>query len=134
MDKDEVPQDAIHTYGGHRKLFYATDKDGEYLSVQSSGWEAEAIATGSALEELDRLRADAWARASRGETSPLEYYMVLRRMDVALLSQTSGLWQWRVRRHFKPAVYATLGDKQLARYSDALGIDIPTLKTLKEAP
>lgn len=134
MDKDEVPQDGIHTYGGHRKLFYATDREGDYVGVQSSGWEAEAIATGSALEEIERRRREAWARASRGETSPLEYYMVYRRMDLALLAQTSGFFQWRIRRHFRPAVYARLPDRLLARYSEALGIDITTLKTLVENP
>lgn len=134
MDKTQVPQDNSHTYGGHKKLLYATDERGDYVGVASSGWEAETIATDSALALLQQQQTDAWQRACRHETSPLEYYMVYRRMDVALLSQTSGLFQWRIRRHFKPAVYARLPEKILARYSEALGLGIPVLKNLSEKP
>jgi hypothetical protein len=134
MDHKQVPQDNSHTYGGHRKLLYATDEQGDYVGVQSTGWEAETIATDSALDLLQQQQAEVWQRAQRGETSALEYYMVYRRMDVALLSQTSGLFQWRIRRHFKPGIYQGLPDKLLARYSEALGITLPTLKILAEHP
>jgi len=134
MDKTQVPQDNSHTYGGHKKLLYAIDESGEYVGVASSGWEAETIATDSALDCLQQQQAEAWQRAQRGETSALEYYMVYRRMDVALLSQTSGIFQWRIRRHFKPEIYARLSNKLLARYSEALGIEVSTLKILIENP
>ena len=134
MDTKEVPQDDSHTYGGHKKLLYATDESGEYVGVASSGWEAETIATDSALNLLQQQKNETWQRAQCGETSALEYYMVYRRMDVALLSQTSGIFQWRIRRHFKPEIYARLTNKLLVRYSEALGIEVPTLKTLIENP
>lgn len=134
MDKAHVPQDNSHTYGGHRKLMYATDESGEFIGVPSTGWEAETIATDSALDLLQQQQAETWQRAQRGETSALEYYMVYRRMDVALLSQTSGVFQWRIRRHFKPVIYARLSDRLLRRYSDALGLDVAVFKTLTERP
>lgn len=134
MDHSEVPQDNSHTYGGHRKLLYATDREGNYVGVPSTGWEAEEIATGSALDLLAQQQQAAWQRAQRGDTSPLEYYMVYRRMDEALLAQTSGIWRWRIRRHFRPAIYRRLHDRVLARYSEALGIDIAILKTLVQNP
>ena len=134
MDTKQVPQDNSHTYGGHKKLLYATDESGEYVGVASSGWEAETIATDSALNLLQQQQNETWQRAQRGQTSALEYYMVYRRMDVALLSQTSGIFQWRIRRHFKPEIYPGLSNKLLARYSEALGIEITTLKTLIENP
>lgn len=134
MERDAVPQDSSHTYGGHRKLVYATDERGEYVGVQSTGWEAETIATESALDLLQQQQVEVWKRAQCGETSALEYYMVYRRMDVMLLSQTSGLFQWRIRRHFKPVIYARLPDRLLQRYSEALGLDVATLKILVERP
>ena len=132
MEIDSVPQDNSHTYGGHKKLIYAIDESGDYVGVQSTGWEAETIATDSALDLLQQQQAEVWQRAQRGETSALEYYMVYRRMDVALLSQTSGIFQWRIRRHFKPTIYARLPYRLLSRYSEALGLDITALKTLTE--
>jgi hypothetical protein len=134
MDKTQVPQDNSHTYGGHKKLLYATDEHGEYMGIASSGWEAETIATDSALDLLQQQQAEAWRRAQRGDTSALEYYMVYRRMDVALLAQTSGIFQWRIRRHFRPEIYARLSDKLLLRYGEALGLDVATLKALVERP
>jgi hypothetical protein len=134
MNEDEVPQDGISTYAGHRKLFYAVDRDGAYVAVSSSGWDAEAIATSSALDEIERLKRDAWQRAVAGTTSPLEYYMRCRRMDLTLLAQTTGLSRWRIRRHFRPEVYARVKDGLLVRYGEALGIDPATLKILVEQP
>lgn len=134
MNEDEVPQDRIPTYGGRRKLFYAVGRDGAYVAVPSSGWEPEAVATASALDEIERLKRDAWVRSRSGATSPLEYYMCFRRMDLALLAQTTGFSRWRIRRHFRPAVYARLDDRVLARYGEALGLDIATLRILVERP
>jgi hypothetical protein len=134
VTEDEVPQDGIPTYGGRRKLFYAVDRGGRYISVPSSGWEAEALATSSALDELERLRHEAWQRALAGEASPLEYYMHCRRMDLALLAQTTGFSRWRIKRHFRPAIYEVLSDRVIARYSAALGIDPATLRALAENP
>ena len=65
-----------------------------------------------------------------GASSPLEYWMYARRMDVALLSQTSGFWQWRVRRHLQPRHFAALSPAQLARYGEALGLSVSTLQGL----
>jgi hypothetical protein len=60
--------------------------------------------------------------------------MVYRRMDLALLSQTSGVFRWRIRRHFRPAIYARLSEKLLQRYAEALGIETRVLKTLERQP
>lgn len=134
VDHSQVPQDNSHTYGGHRKLLYATDARGDYIGVTSTGWEAETLATDSALDLLAQQQEAAWQRAQRGETSALEYYMVYRRMDLALLSQTSGMFRWRIRRHFRPAVYARLSKKILQRYAEALGMEVSALQTLVRTP
>ena len=63
-----------------------------------------------------------------GRTSPLEYHMHKARMDVPMLAQTTGFWQWRIRRHFRPAVFAGLPDKVLARYAEVMGLEIAQLK------
>ncbi len=135
MRTDRVPQDGnTTTYGGGRKLLYAVDGNGRYVGVQSMGWAIEAAATRHALEEIDRQREAALNRVRSGASSPLEYYMYYRRMDLALLAQTSGFWQWRIRRHFRPAVYARLRQRVLVRYSEVLGIDVAALRVLTLDP
>lgn len=128
MRKRQVPQDEHSTYGGHRKLLYAVDDDGQYTGVQSRGWEVETEATRAAIEELDRLRDEAWQRARAGETSPLEVHMYDCRMDVPLLAGATGLTRWRVRRHFHPGRYSRLSMRILQRYAQALGMEIETLR------
>jgi len=135
MKIDEVPQDTENsTYGDARKLVYAVDEHGDFVGVKSSGWVVEAEATQSALNLIEQQCDAAWQRARNGETAPLEYYMYYQRMDLALLSQVSGLFQWRIRRHFRPAIFKKLNHKLLRRYSEALGLGIDTLQQLPDHP
>ncbi len=77
-----------------------------------------------------RLTEDARQRVQAGQTSPLEYHMYRVRMDVPLLAQASGIWQWRIRRHFNPARFAALSAGLLARYADAMGMTPDQLKRI----
>lgn len=50
------------------------------------------------------------------------------RMDEPALSQITGLWQWRVRRHFRPEIYRRLSTSVLARYAEAFGLTVDELR------
>jgi len=134
MDLGSVPQDTSPTYGGQRKLLYAVDENGNYTGVQSQGWEPETQATLTAVAELDRLRDDAWRRAAAGQTSALEFHMFDRRMEFDTLAATTGLWRWRIRRHFDPRRFAKLSTALLARYADAMGITVEQLRSVPPLP
>ena len=96
----------------------------------SAGWEAEEIVTSHAVESLHQQAEQARERVKAGLSSPLEYWMYERRMDVPLLSQTSGFWQWRVKRHLRPEHFAKLSSEQLERYAQALGVPATDLRQL----
>ena len=128
MRDSEVPQEGNSTLGGHRKAMYARGTDGKLHIVQSAGWEVEEIVTKQAVDDLLRLTEEARQRVLAGLTSPLEYHMYRVRMDVPLLSQASGIWQWRIRRHFRPAVFAGLSASLLTTYADAMGMTVDQLK------
>jgi hypothetical protein len=128
MLDSEVPQEGNSTLGGHRKAMYARGTDGKLHIVQSAGWEVEEIVTKQAVDDLLRLTEEARQRVLAGLTSPLEYHMYRVRMDVPLLAQASGIWQWRIRRHFRPAVFAGLSASLLATYADAMGMTVDQLK------
>lgn len=130
MDVHEVPQEGNRTLGHHRKAIYARDADGRMVIVASRGSEVDEAVTLQAVERMHACAEAARARARAGTTAPLEYWMWARRMDVALLSQVSGVWQWRIRRHFRPAVFARLSSRLLERYADALGVPAEQLRTL----
>ncbi len=128
MLESEVPQEGNATLGGHRKAVYARSRDGRMQIVQSAGWEVEEIVTRQAVDDLARLAEEARQRAAAGLASPLEYHMYKARMDVPLLAQVSGIWQWRIRRHFRPTVFARLKPALLARYGEALGVSAEQLR------
>jgi hypothetical protein len=130
MIPDAVPQEGNATLAGQRKLMYARDAQGHSVLVASRGWEAEEIVTSQAVEALAQQAQEARLRALAGRAAPLEYWMFERRMDVALLSQTSGFWQWRVRRHLTPAGFGKLSAKDKQRYADALGMSVDAIGRL----
>jgi hypothetical protein len=127
MRERDVPQEGNATLGGHRKAVYAVADDGRVRLVASRGWEVEEIVTRQALDDLERRAREALERARAGQASPLEYHMYRSRMDLALLAQTTGLWRWRIRRHFRPAVFAGLPETLRRRYADALGLPLEAL-------
>jgi hypothetical protein len=127
MRDRDVPQEGNATLGGHHKAVYAAAEDGKLRLVLSRGWEVEEIVTRQAVEDLERHAEAARARALAGEASPLEYHMYRARMDVALLSQSTGLWGWRVRRHLRPRVFERLPLRLRQRYAEALGVTLEAL-------
>lgn len=123
MKLDDVPQDAeTSTYAGHSKLLYAVDPEGHYQGAQSAGWDAENYATQQALAELEQLEEDALQGWRSGQLSPLPCLMYRYRMDELALAQVTGLWRWRIRRHFKSQVFSGLSRAVLSRYADAFGL------------
>lgn len=132
MDIKNVPQDDISTYAKNKKAMYATSEDGSYCVIASSGWDVEGEATLQALHELEQQALDAHKEVVSGTKSPLYYHMYAQRMDLIVLAQSVGAFQWRVKRHFSPKKFNTLSQKWLSRYADALGLEIEAIKTLPE--
>ncbi len=130
MNIHEVPQEGNATLAGVRKAVYARADNGQMVAVASQGWEVEEIVTMQAVDALKEQASAALVSAKAGIGSPLEYWMYEKRMDLGLLAQSTGLWQWRVRRHLQPLGFAKLSQKLLSVYADALGISIDQLKSL----
>lgn len=122
MDAEDIPQHGSATYHGHQKVVYAT-RDGHYVKAVSNGWDDEAFATEQAVAVLRQQAEAARVAVQAGQRSPLYYAMCAYRHDVASLARSAGLFQWQVRRHFKPAVFVRLSDKTLAKYAAVLQLD-----------
>ena len=131
MRERDLPQEGNRTLAGQRKGVYAVAEDGRLRLVPTRGWEVEEIVTRQAVEDLEHRAREARERALSGQSSPLEYHMYNARMDPELLSQASGVWRWRVRRHLKPAKFARLPLALKARYAAALGISVEALEKVE---
>ena len=134
MKAEDVPQYVAKAYMGLGKALYALDYDGNYALVRSAGWEAEEIALSQAIGECERLTQSARAREARGQSSPLEYHMYSKRMDVVVLAQSTGLFRWQVRRHLRPKPFARLSIRTRERYAYALGLSVDDLCTVPVDP
>jgi len=132
MKKEEVPQDKGNLSNKNMKeLVYATDENGNYTTALSTGWEPKTIALSNSIDEISERIAIAIAQVKNNEVSPIVYYMEYSRMDIGVLSSYVGMWQWRVKRHFKPKVFRKLNDNVLQKYADAFNISIDKLKNFK---
>jgi hypothetical protein len=58
--------------------------------------------------------------------------MEVHKMDVPILASYMGLWQWRVKRHFKPAVFSKLSQKILSKYAEVFSISIEQLQDINK--
>ena len=75
--------------------------------------------------------AAAKEQVKKGAASPIAYYMELHKMDMPILASYVGMWQWRVKRHFKPGVFKGLSETILKKYADAFNITVAELKNFK---
>ena len=132
MKKKEVPQDHINLGTDNIKdMVYALDENGEYTTELSTGWEPKTIALDNAIKIIEERIEEARQRVRKGETSPIEYYMEVHKMDIPILASYVGLWKWRVKRHFKPSVFQNLNTKTLQKYADVFEITIEQLKHIE---
>jgi len=129
MEKNNVPQDKSNlTKNNVKELLYATDENGNYTTTLSTGWEPKTIALSNSIDEINERIADARQQVLNGEVSPIVYFMEVNKMDLTILSSYVGFWKWRVKRHFKPSVFATLSDTILQKYAKTFEISIEELK------
>lgn len=123
MKKDEIPQQAHEIYEGEKKVVYAVNESGKLEMSQTAGWDVEVKVLQEAIDDINRQAQEALERVNAGVSSPLEYHMYAQRMDLPMLAQNMGYFQWRVRRHFKPKHFSKLKKSQLALYASVLDID-----------
>lgn len=131
MKKEEVPQDKSNLGSANiREMVYAVDENGKYTTSLSTGWDPKTIALDNAIKEIEERVAQAKTKVLNNETSPIEYYMEVHKMDLPVLASYLGMWQWRVKRHFKPSVFKKLNQKTLKKYADVFDISIEQLKNI----
>ena len=132
MKIKEIPQDSIKTLGGKKKALYALDENGRYTTATTTGGEVEEIVLLDALADYDRKAEEARQRVLKNRTSPIEYFMYIRRMDLTTLAQAMGLFKWQVKRHLKPEIFRKLHEPVLRQYADLLRIPIRALLHFEE--
>jgi len=132
MKVREVPQDITY-YEGQKRACYALDDTGKYVIVPSAGWSVEAVVNGLAVDDLAAALEETRIAVLEGRKSPLCYHMEQRQMTPAILAKTAGIATFRVKRHFRPGIFAGLKPSILNRYARALALTPEELKTVPQS-
>jgi hypothetical protein len=128
MDQDKVPQDEENLNEGKvAKLYYATDKEGHYVKVNSIGWEPETIAMKQAWEVVNDDVEQARIKVIEGKASPVLYYTKKNIMTLPLVASYVGTLSFIVWLHCKPFFFNRLGKKMLNKYADTFRISVNEL-------
>ena len=130
MRIQEVPQDKKQFKNEEvelRKILYVTNDKGEYTQTPSYGWETENLALEQVWEELTESIEKERLNVINGVSSPIAYYMLKNRMDIAVLASYVGKWQWQVKRHMKPDIFKSLSEKTLSKYAEVFNISTTEL-------
>ena len=136
MKTKDVPQDdANMMQGKFREPIYSLDKDGNYTTVRSVGWDPKNAVMQEAWdnvnEKIEQTKKDVLA----GKLSPIAYYIEKNIMDVGLVAQYMGMWKWTVKKHLKPRNFAKLNDDVLQKYAKVFNIskeDLVDIELLKD--
>lgn len=132
MKKDQIPQDeGSLAKVGVSELCYAVDENGNYTTVQSSGWEVKNAALDESMQLIQERVNETKQQILEGKLSPIAYFMELHRMDLSILSSYVGIHRWFVKRHFNPKRFQKLSDKTLKKYADVFEISMEELKNFK---
>lgn len=130
MKKDEIPQDLSALGKITKEVCYATDIDGKYQTGLSSGWNVKIDALDLAWSDIEKRIAMAKQKVVNKQASPIHFFMEYRLMDLSILADYTGFWQWQIKRHLKPNVFNSLSDSKLQKYAEAFNITVEDLKTV----
>lgn len=132
MKKEEVPQDQSSlSENDITEVCYALDENGNYVKVPSKGWAPKTIVQNETLQLIEERAREALQNLKKGTASPIPYFIEINKMDINILSDYTGVWKWRIKRHFKPNVFRKLSDKTLSKYAEAFDVEKEYLKNFK---
>lgn len=131
MKKEEIPQDDGALNKLTKEVVYAVDKDGNYTTELSTGWNVKSTALDVAWDDIVQRIENARQKVLKNLASPILYFMELRLMDIGIVAAYTGFWKWTIKRHLNPSVFKKLSEKKLQQYANAFNVSVEELKTMK---
>lgn len=131
MKKEEIPQDDGALNKLTKEVVYAVDKDGNYTTELSTGWNVKSTALDVAWDDIAQRIENARQKVLKNLASPILYFMELRLMDIGIVAAYTGFWKWTIKRHLNPSVFKKLSEKKLQQYANAFNVSVEELKTMK---
>lgn len=128
MKTKDVPQDDANMLQGKlREPVYSLDKNGNYTTVLSVGWDPKNAVMQEAWDNINERIGQARQDVLASKLSPIAYYIKKNIMDTGLVAKYMGIRKWKVKRHLKPRNFAKLSDDMLRKYAEVFSISIGEL-------
>jgi hypothetical protein len=111
----------------HEIILFAEKEDESYEAIKCGSFAVKHYLGDYILmkENLDKaLRKD----LKSGNITPVYYYMLMQDMGPGDLARRVGISRRKLRKHFRPGVFAKLNDDTLQKYAVVFGITVEQLK------
>ncbi len=132
MKTKDVPQDDANMMQGKWKdPIYTLDKDGNYTTSYSLGWDTKNAVMQHAWDEINDKVEAVRRKVIAGELSPIAFYIEKTIMDVGLVAKYAGLRRWTVKKHLKPKHFNKLSDELLEKYAKIFNLSSDELTDLE---
>jgi len=114
-------QEARVDFDKHQLLLYVEKEDGTYGPLQTGAYLTKNYVDDFWLKRK-HLEEDCLRRLTRGEISPVAYYMILTNISPADCALRVGTSVSKVKKHMNPAHFAKMDVQLLLRYAAVFGI------------
>ena len=106
---------------GQEIVLFVEKEDETYAPVQSGSYITENFLD-DFLQKKENLAKQLKEELNKGNISPVYYYMVLQDMGPGDLAKRVGISQRKLKKHFRPEVFAKLSEKMLGKYEVVFGV------------
>ncbi|MCK9398651.1 MAG: hypothetical protein M0Q51_01480 [Bacteroidales bacterium] len=113
----------------YEMILFAEKEDESYDAIKSGSYVVKHFLSDFYLkkENLDKALHE---ELKEGNISPVFYYMLMQDMGPGDLARRVGISKRKLRKHFRPDVFAKLDDVTLQKYAIVFGITVEQIKEI----
>ena len=123
-EKDLIIEDEMQ-----QVILFAEKEDESYAPVKSGSYLVKHFLDDFFLKKnnLDKKQRE---EIQKGNISPVFYYMLIQDMGPGDLAKRVGISKRKLRKHFRPDVFAKLDDVKLQKYAEIFGVSVEKIKDI----
>jgi hypothetical protein len=111
-------------------ILFAEKDDETYGAIQSGSYVVEHFLS-DFYQKKENLGRALREELKQGKISPVFYYMLMQDMGPGDLARRVGISKRKLRKHFRPDVFAKLNDDILQKYAVVFGVSVAKLKNIE---
>jgi hypothetical protein len=108
-------------------ILYAEKEDESYDAIKSGSYAVKHF-LGDYFKLKENLDKELREELKKGNITPVYYYMLMQDMGPGDLAKRVGISKRKLRKHFRPDVFAKLDHARLQKYATVFGITVEQLK------